>query len=139
LLATTVLKHFTDDSGLLWAFRLVLKPNIISKMLTIHKHSPIGFGYFHPFRLRLGFIMVDGGTSLPATIVSPSWICRDHRFRGFAGSVRLKDSYGLELFPPEMSANADVTIGSHLREGCTSSAVENAHAAPSPQLRQFPP
>jgi hypothetical protein len=55
--------------------------------------------------------------SLPATIVSPSRICRDHKFRGFA-SVGLLDSSEawVTLFPVKRT-NADVTISSHLRGG----------------------
>jgi hypothetical protein len=83
----------TDDTELLWAYRLVRTKHYL-KDAGGHKHSPIGFGYLRvPASTPMGFIMVGcwHTPSLPATIVSPSRICRDHNFRGFA-SVGLLDS-----------------------------------------------
>jgi hypothetical protein len=107
----------TDASELLWAFRLV-RTKLYLKDAGGNKHSPIGFGYFRiPASTPMGFIMVGCWytPSLPATIVSPSLICRDHTFRGFA-SVGLLDSNKawVTLFCKKRTT-ADVTIGSHLR------------------------
>jgi hypothetical protein len=109
----------TDDAELLWAYRLVRTKHYL-KDAGGHKHSPIAFGYLRvPASTSMGFIMVGcwHTPSLPATIVSPSRICRDHNFRGFA-SVGLLDSNEawVTLFH-EKRTNADVTIGSHLRGG----------------------
>jgi hypothetical protein len=112
-------KDHTNNPELLWAYRLVRTKHYL-KYAGGHKHSPIGFGYFRiPASRPMGIIIVGCWytRSLPATIVSPSRICRDRNFRGFA-SVGLLDSneVWVTLFR-EKRTNADVSIGSHLRGG----------------------
>jgi hypothetical protein len=133
----------TDDSGLLWAYRLVRTKHKL-KDAGGHKYSPTGFGYLRiPASTTMGFIMVGcwHTPSLPATIVSPSRICRDHNFRGFA-SVGLLDSNDswVTLFHAKRT-NADVTIGSHLRGGLLYSdplirptAAQHANPLPKPVI-----
>jgi hypothetical protein len=72
---------------------------------------------------------------------SPSWICWDHNFRGFA-SVGLLGSNEAWVAPfHEKRTNADVTIGSHLRGGLLYSdsllrptAAQHANPLPKPVL-----
>jgi hypothetical protein len=76
----------TDNTRFLWAYRLV-RSKLCLKDAGGHKHSPIGFGYLRiPASTTMESIMVGCWYTpiLPATIVSPSRICRDHKFRGFA-------------------------------------------------------
>jgi hypothetical protein len=103
----------TIDAELLWAYRLVRTKHYL-KDAGGHKHSPFDFGYLRvPACKPMGFIMVGcwHTSSLPATIVSPSRICRDHKFRGFA-IVGLLDSneVWVTLFH-EKRTNADVASG----------------------------
>jgi hypothetical protein len=88
-----------------------------------HKHSPIGFGYLRiPTSTPLGYIMVGCWYApyLPAMIVSPSRICRDHNFRGFA-SVGLLDSneawirLSARSVPTTMSLSAPIFVKGYFK------------------------
>jgi hypothetical protein len=80
--------------------------------------SPISFGYLRiPASTDMDVAIVGcwHTLSLPTTIVSPSLICRDHKFLAFA-SIGLQDfNKAWVTFFRDKCTNADVTIGSHLR------------------------
>jgi hypothetical protein len=73
-------------------------PSIISQMLAVTSTHPCVT------------------SSLPATTVSRSRICRNHKFRGFAGIGLLYANEVKVTLCHERRTNADGTIGSHIRD-----------------------
>jgi hypothetical protein len=100
---------------------VVFGPSITSKMLIITIITRSVMATSRPPSTDTGFLMVGcwHTASLPATIISPSRICRERKFRG-SSSVGLLDSNEawITLFH-EQCTNADVTIGSHLPDDCS--------------------
>jgi hypothetical protein len=79
--------------------------------------------------------------SLPATILSPYQICRDHKFLAFASVGLLDSNRAWVMLFREKHTNADVTISSHLRGGLLYSdplihptAAQHADPLPKPAV-----